>query len=345
MTGLMSKIQPLIFNPAESPGNASFGYHFARVVPRQVPEPRQLPLNFSQVLFALSKQPRISNLLTVRKIGKVFKANIYTDYRARVFGLLELVLNRKANKLVQSIPANSAGLHFTHDLTVKVHSDSSDFGNGKFIVLPNRATSCDRPTALGIGETFVTVTVLEAWETSFLTQFSPAKEALKSFINPFENILQDLGMDFFKFSSFFFNLRKLIRLVVIVEGPANHPVSIPAFLQSSVVEFTAKPESNFKFSFLSFGREYSKLVGFASFHLDCNRSNSALRIRSKASYIFSPVIAAIIRSKRKASGDILDVINSFIGVIIHHVEQVVKYNWFACLLRKKGMPYIPRHLG
>jgi hypothetical protein len=151
-----------------------------------------------------------------------------------------------------------------------------------------------RPAHLGIGKTIVAITALKTGKACFLTEFHPAKEALESFIYPFQYILQNLAMRVFKVGSYFLDFGKLVGLVVIVEGRTDHPISVPAFLQSGVVEFPAKRKRTFKFSDLGFGRKYSKFVSFASFHF-CKRSNSSLTRRSRMFCIVSPVRAWSIR--------------------------------------------------
>ena len=103
-----------------------------------------------------------------------------------------------------------------------------------------------------------------------------------------------MTVDFFKVRSFLFNRRKLACLIVIIEGFTDHLDSVPAFLQSSVIEFTAKPESSFNFSLLGFGREYSELVGYTGFHY-FNLFSSALTSQSRMFCIVSPVKAWSIR--------------------------------------------------
>jgi hypothetical protein len=106
MTEFMSKIEPLIFNLAESTGYTSFGYDFATVGVGQMASLASFPLSFSQVLFGLTKQPGVSDLLTVRKVSKVFKPNINANNRAFMYGLFKLIFNRKANKpIVKTVPA------------------------------------------------------------------------------------------------------------------------------------------------------------------------------------------------------------------------------------------------
>lgn len=260
MTEFMGKIQPLVFNLAKGAGNTSPGCDFKAVTPGQMPQFSQFPLYFSQMLFGLSKQPGVSHLLTTTKISEVLKSHVYANYRAFMNGWLKLIFNREAYKPVaQPVPANSTSFNFTQYLPMKVQADSTNLRNGQEIVLY-------RPAALGKSEAIIAITALKTGKASFHPTFYPAKESLESFIYPPERVLQYLRMHFFEVGPDLFNSGKLARLVVVVKAFTNHAVSIPAFLQSGVIELPAQPECSFQPGNLGFGWEYSKFVGFAGFH-------------------------------------------------------------------------------
>jgi hypothetical protein len=80
------------------------------------------------------------------------------------------------------------------------------------------------------------------------------------------------------------------------------------------MEFPVEHGGCFKFSLLGARRKDSGFKGFAAFHFVGSRSNSALRIRSKAADCFPPVGAAIRRISRRATGVILVVIRSLLMV-------------------------------
>ena len=128
---------------------------------------------------------------------------------------------------------------------MKFDFNFSDFGKRQFIIGKSESTLSE---SKGIVSSFV----LKTRETSltFLRSYT-AKEALKGFLNSFENILRNLTVNVFIFGIRFFNVAELVSLVVIVQRNSIEFVGIPPFLQTCIVQITAQIERSFEFGYLS----------------------------------------------------------------------------------------------
>lgn len=256
----MGEVKPLITNTFEGAGNGSLSFDFLGVTPGQTFELCQFPLDFRQMFFALTKQPGIFDLNSVGQISEVLKPHVNPNrVTTMLYRWFNLCLNRKTDKPVETILAKSERFNLTYNRTVQLEAESTKLGEGQAVIF-------DTPTGLRESETVVTVASFEAGKTWGLPLLTPLKESLESFIQPFKYILQHLGVNCFKVRSNLLDFTQLVSLVVVVERLTTHPVSVPAFLQGSIVQFPATFKRELKSTRLRFGGKYSEFVRLASFH-------------------------------------------------------------------------------
>ena len=94
-------------------------------------------------------------------------------------------------------------------------------------------------SGLRIRERIVPMYALKSREARFLSLLEPTEKGLERLIQTPQCVVQNLRVDIRDIGTNFLNLRKLVRLRVVVEFRSRSSVSVSAFLQRGVVEFAA----------------------------------------------------------------------------------------------------------
>jgi len=204
----------------------------------------QLALRFSKVCFFLPEEAGIVDVLVCGEIGKGLEPHINAD------------LFRRGGQVV--------GLHFcTEDRDVPLASGSA-FDNGSLGRALERAMhdhlhlpklgKHELALLLALtGERKAVPVLLEreaiiakarpkpgiAW---LFARFAPAEKGGESQINPLDQILHDLSVDFSQFRADFLASRQLSTLVSKSNGDARHAVRIAPLLQGGIVHVAAEGE-------------------------------------------------------------------------------------------------------
>ena len=100
-------------------------------------------------------------------------------------------------------------------------------------------------SALWIADRTKSFFALKSWEPCLLPLFYPTKKMFKSYIKPFQNILQYLGMYVSKFRELFFDSRKFVCLHQIRDTFTSTFISSNTMFQSRIVQPAAKVELMF----------------------------------------------------------------------------------------------------
>ena len=93
---------------------------------------------------------------------------------------------------------------------------------------------------LRIRERVAAILRTKAGKTRYLPSLATNKEGLKGFVDAAQNILQHLAMNGSHVVSNRLDVPKLIRLRYVVDALVSRRPSIPTFLQSGVVKFSAQ---------------------------------------------------------------------------------------------------------
>jgi hypothetical protein len=188
-------------------------------------------LGFNQSVFGLSQEAGIINEFAIGSCQKRLQPHIDTDdigawrkghaFRStREYPIPPVILSFQGERL-----------DFAIDRPVQFNLNRAHFGKNKPIFSKSE-------TKLGIGKTVVAVKVLEAGITG-LSKCRPAVESLERFINPVDNILKHLGIDFVVFRAFLFQSGKLTALLAKgYRGTALSP-GITALLEGSIIQVPA----------------------------------------------------------------------------------------------------------
>lgn len=163
--------------------------------------------------------------------------------------------NREDHKPFSAFAFNLARLNFALNFAGKFYFERSEFGKRHFV-------SRQRKTTLRKGKAVVSADTSESRKARFLTFFHAIEKSLKGKVNPFQNILQNLRMNFFVFGVRLFNCRQLVLLVLIIYRNAIDLIRFFAFLQSGIIQIFAKAQSIIEFLRLSFIRFEGKAKGF-----------------------------------------------------------------------------------
>lgn len=111
--------------------------------------------------------------------------------------------------------------------------DRSDFRKFEFV-------ACQIESALREAERIKKVFAFESRKACFHAFFHSAEKRFESFVQSFQNVLQDLRVNRFKVISNSFNFSELVGLLNIRNADSIQFPSISAFLQTCVVKFAAK---------------------------------------------------------------------------------------------------------
>jgi hypothetical protein len=215
----------------------------------------QFTLGFCQRFFFFSKEPGISNLLTIREGSKGFKPNVNTNL-TRIFR--EYVrFNPFATEANIPFASTTFGerdsFDLTFDRTVEFNFDVTNLANNQGRVFQFAAGG-----GLGKGYRVVTAKTLKAGITRFLSRFNPPKESFQGKFEPDRYILQDLGMNLTERRSFNFKKRQLSLLVIQADAFAGFFINAFALAKPVIVQPATIFKLLFEQGFLAFGRPYSE---------------------------------------------------------------------------------------
>jgi hypothetical protein len=220
----------------------------------------QPALDFSQVLFFFTKKARIANFLPVRESGKGFKSNIKANFVIQFWQTVRLNFNRKTN-IPFARTTTGEGSSFGHTLEGPMQLDFDiPYIRNNQPIPHNLTTSRDLGESHGV---VTAITLKPGIANRWFSRLYPAEVGLKSQVYPLGNILQDLGMNFFKGRSLSFKygntpLGLIVRKVTLVLFPGllTHGKGV-------VVQPATFFELFLKQSGLPPGRPYSVLKSFS----------------------------------------------------------------------------------
>lgn len=188
----------------------------------------------------------IVNLRCVRKSCKRFDSNVNADLFSRFRQDLFFIFDGENYKPTRNFTLNRAGFNLSNHRLRQVNLDRSDFGKFKFV-------ACQSESALRKTERIKEVFAFETRKASFHAFFNSTEKGLESFVQSFENVLQNLAVNCFKVISNGFNLSELVGLLEIRNADSIQFPSISAFLQTCIVKFAAKVKRLVKTSNDRFG--------------------------------------------------------------------------------------------
>lgn len=223
---------------------------------RAFPSARNFSLSDSQSFLRVFKILEIVNLCAVRKSCKRFDSNVNSDLFARFRQNLFFIFDGENYKPARNFTFDCAGFDLSNHRLRQMYLDRSDFGKLKFV-------ACQSESALRKTERIKEVFAFESWKASFQAFFHSAEKGFESFVQSFQNVLQNLAVNRFKVISNGFNLSELIGLLDIRNADAIQFPRITAFLQTCVVKFAAKVERLLKSLNNHFTRTFDfELKGF-----------------------------------------------------------------------------------
>lgn len=152
----------------------------------------QFALCFSQRLFFLTKEAGIFNRLTIGEGQKSCQPQVNPNRQIADRQRLWFNFTRETGiPVADRIALNCQGLDSSLNRPVQFDFDITYFGDGQPIT--------QLETRLLEGETVIPAKALKAGKAVFVSGLNPAKERLKSQINPLLHVLQDLRIDLGKF--------------------------------------------------------------------------------------------------------------------------------------------------
>ena len=216
---------------------------------------RNRSLSNSQFLLGLFEVFEIVYLCAVRECQETTDSSVKTNGFACFRQRCNVRFNREDCKPFAAFVLNCESFNFTLNDSGKFNFDGADFRERQLV-------SRQRKTALRKAKAIEAVLSFEARKTS-LTFFSATKERLESFVQSFQNVLQNLRVNIFVFGIGSLNFGKLVGLVVVIQRNAIQLVSISAFRERGIIDVSTQIESLFKIRLDNFrGFADAKLVGF-----------------------------------------------------------------------------------
>src|ERR1019366_1237587 len=192
-------------------------------------------LNAFQFFFRLFQVSRIFNPAAIRKNSKTFQSQINPNSGRYDFFRNNHILFRRKNNIPLPGSFNRTGFNIANDLMVKFYLYATYFRK-------QYPASFNLKPALGIADRTKSFFALKSWEPCLLPLFYPTKKMFKSYIKPFQNILQYLGMYVRKFRELFFDSRKFVCLHQIGDTFTSTFISSNTMFQSRIVQPAAEVE-------------------------------------------------------------------------------------------------------
>lgn len=203
--------------------------------------PGEPSLGSGQGLLGFPEPAGIINMLTIAGNSEGLQAYIYTRLSITRGQGAGFYYTGKDGIPAAVFPLQGQGLGLTLQGAVEFELDSPDTRQAEFTrrQFYRQAMS----PQLRISETIVALLTLEPGIASFHPLPGPAVEALECPVQTVKNILENLGVDFGVFRPSFFDFGKLGALLNIGDRHSPHVPSVPALLESGVVEFSCPFQS------------------------------------------------------------------------------------------------------
>lgn len=216
-----------------------------------------------QIVRAQPEEAGVGNLLTIRQGGELLQAHVYANFALDGNrGNLLLDFNAKAGTPVFTFALDGYGFNPALDWAVQLNLERTNLAEGKYIAF--QLPACD----VRVGEAVEPPSTLIAGEACLLTALDTAKEGLKRLVQTAQGILQHMAANLGIFGQCFFNLWKLVGLVVIADAYPAHGISQPSLGQRIVVQGTQLPQHPVKFArYLFAGVEDAIFECFTNEHL------------------------------------------------------------------------------
>jgi hypothetical protein len=189
----------------------------------------------------------IFHLCTVRKRDEIFNSCVNTNMFTCFWQWGFRCFNRKNCKPLSTLILYCQSFDLTFNPPRKFKFHCSDFGKGKPI-------SRQRKSSLGVAERIKSIYSFKTRITYFLIYLYTIEEICKRSIKTFQNILQNLTINFFIIRVILFNFRKLLTLGVIINFNLIYAKSVPPFLKCRIIKKPAKLESFYKLNLNRFIR-------------------------------------------------------------------------------------------
>lgn len=182
-----------------------------------------------------AKESRVVNLLACRKRSEVRQPNVDADRIIILWQGFGRAFHREACiPLARRRACDSQRLNLTFNGAVQLDLHVPDFRQTQFAV-PHRETR------LSVGERIVPLARPETRKARFaVAPLYSAKECLKGFIEPVQNVLQYLTVNLVKLRTYLFDCRQLVGLLNVSDRFSFKPVCISPLLKSRIIEFAAK---------------------------------------------------------------------------------------------------------
>ena len=208
-----------------------------------------LALDFCQGLFFLAEKARVGYLFLSGECSKRFESHIDAHLGRHIGQAFGFAFYREGDvPLASGGTLNSTGLDLSFDRAVIDYPDAANLGEG------NAALMRETETRLGKGERVISSVALEAWQAWFLGMlFAASEKGFHRQVNPHRHILQDLGMDRIKRSTFQLQYRKGGLLLVECQTLASLLIGLLTLFQQVVIEPTALFKSFVELRFLFLG--------------------------------------------------------------------------------------------
>ena len=190
-----------------------------------------LPLSTPEIGLSLSVVAGVLDNRAVAQDREALQPNINSgDFSGIGQWLRDFNLDTEAGVPAPALSFQSHGLDLTRHWPVELDLQASNPLDVQLPVIPELA-------AVAINRQGVAVEAtpgLEPWESSFLPSLAPAKEGLKSLIDPAQHILTSRVVNQAEISSRP-NLFKLIGLVVVVHRYPGHAPGVPTLLKGGII--------------------------------------------------------------------------------------------------------------
>ena len=190
----------------------------------------------SDTFLGLVQPSGVFNFKSVRVCDKTFTPNINTNRPINWFKNLGVnIITRKTNIPFTVSFTNSYSFNFSteRNLSVKFEFEDTKFFNSQDIIFQN-------PTCLFQGQGIISIKTFESWKSRSLSFLNSTKEIQVGFIKTFNNILECLGGNLFKFGVCFFKFTELVCLVIARNKTSKVFVGVNTLFKTKVVNLTAK---------------------------------------------------------------------------------------------------------
>ena len=220
-------------------------------------------LRFDQLFCFFPEKSGSGNLFPGGEVCEGLESDIdpYVFTRSWQDLRLDLIAREAHKPLASSVSHNAARFDDASGGPVLHYLEMPDLGKRELALL------IDAETLLWVGEGSVAGSGFIARVARCLASFHTREEGFEGFVNPVQDILQDLGVDGFIFWSDRFDAEKLGTLLCEGDALAAQPIGLFSLLQGGVVQLPAQRELLVQHACLLLGWVETVLIGFPHTYL------------------------------------------------------------------------------